>query len=437
LSTILDALRKAQEETGDKRQPPVGEHPAATEAVTPPPARRRFGWPAAVAGILALAFAGGLAFGDRIAALLGSGADEATPPADVQVAAHTDAAPSEPAAPNVKQKSDERPAAPAMRRGKGPKQGQAAAVNEPVAQAPVQGAAPDAAAPAVAPSPYGQLHVFGAGERPAGNKPSNEDRLARLQQLRDKMLKARQDAAARGPQAEAPAAPAQIFVPPSRDAAPAQAAAPKSDAPHLPASAGAVRDAGEPANTAPPTEPAHDAPVEVARADVPPPADAPSRRPEVAAPADAPSERSDAAVPTDPAVGVSVTNAHVEAAEAEVQDPDIPPAHDARAAAVPETPTTVAAIAPQPAPGGAARAAAAPASQQVLRRAPGGAPQVAINILQWSAEPGRRFAFVSVDGGNMTQVREGDHIGGLTIKHIHQQMIEFGFNDSTFLLRAN
>ena len=76
-------------------------------------------------------------------------------------------------------------------------------------------------------------------------------------------------------------------------------------------------------------------------------------------------------------------------------------------------------------------------SPPVLRRSPGGAPQVAINILQWSAEPERRFAFVSVDGGGMTQVREGDRIGGLTVKHIHQQMIEFGFNDATFLLRAN
>ncbi|MBY0273856.1 hypothetical protein K2Z84_00830, partial [Candidatus Binatia bacterium] len=96
---------------------------------------------------------------------------------------------------------------------------------------------------------------------------------------------------------------------------------------------------------------------------------------------------------------------------------------------------------PQPVPAepNAALNAAAPraAAQPVLRHSPGGAPQVAINILQWSAEPARRFAFVSVDGGNMTQVREGDHIGGLTIKHIHQQMIEFGFNDGTFLLRAN
>ena len=104
----------------------------------------------------------------------------------------------------------------------------------------------------------------------------------------------------------------------------------------------------------------------------------------------------------------------------------------------------VAAIPPsEPVPSEPAAAAPAPAApaaagtSPVLRRAPGGAPQVAINILQWSAEPGRRFAFVSVDGGNMTQVREGDRIGGLTIKHIHQQMIEFGFNDSTFLLRAN
>ncbi|MEW6268317.1 MAG: hypothetical protein AB1689_03355, partial [Thermodesulfobacteriota bacterium] len=77
------------------------------------------------------------------------------------------------------------------------------------------------------------------------------------------------------------------------------------------------------------------------------------------------------------------------------------------------------------------------AQPPVLRRPPGGAPQVSINILQWSVEPARRFAFVTVDGGNMRQVREGDRIGGLTVKRIYEQMIEFGFNDSTFMLRAN
>jgi hypothetical protein len=444
LSTILDALRKAQEETGDKRQAPVGEHPAATEAVvTSARARRRVGWPVAVVGILAVAFAGGLAFGDRIAALLGNGAE--APPPDTQVASKSNEVAVAPAA-DVKQKSAEQPAAaPASRRGKRSAEGKAAASNEPVARVQGQGAAPDSgvkgqgaapdAAPAAAPTPYGQLHVFGAQERPAGNKPTNEDRLARLQQLREKMQKARQDATAHDPQEAAPTAPTQIFVPPPRDASPGQAAAAakadavKTDAAHASASREPARGSagGAPAEDHVPPESAaaaaasHDATVEVARAERSPPADAPA-------------DRAAAADPAEPAVGVSVTNAHAEATEPEVQDPEAAAPHEAPAAA-PEPPTTVAALSPpQPAPAAAARPAAA---SPVLRRAPGGAPQVAINILQWSAEPGRRFAFVSVDGGNMTQVREGDHIGGLTIKHIHQQMIEFGFNDSTFLLRAN
>jgi hypothetical protein len=85
----------------------------------------------------------------------------------------------------------------------------------------------------------------------------------------------------------------------------------------------------------------------------------------------------------------------------------------------------------------AVKRAPAPAEPPVLRRPPGGAPQVSINILQWSAEPTRRFAFVTVDGGNVTQIREGDRIGGLTVKRIYEQMIEFGFNDTSFMLRAN
>jgi hypothetical protein len=157
--------------------------------------------------------------------------------------------------------------------------------------------------------------------------------------------------------------------------------------------------------------------VEVARAAEPAPA-------EVAQPAPAAAGA---------AIGVSVSNAQDEATQAEIREADVVEPQPAPAAE-PEPPTTVAAVAPDRAPAAAPATAAVP---PVLRRAPGGAPQVAINILQWSAEPARRFAFVSVDGGNMTQVREGDHIGGLTVKHIHQQMIEFGFNDSTFLLRAN
>lgn len=419
MSTILDALRKAQEDTGGKRQPPVGEHPATTEAMTPAPRRRRrVGWPVAVLAILAVAFAGGLALGDRIVALFGGPAESPSGEAEIQVAAHDEGVPEAAGQPAAVPGSDEEPATaaaptPIVRRGNRAASADGDASRPVFAQTAdslvqKRDAAP-AAAPVPAATPYGQLHVFGAGEAPVKGKPSSEDRLARLQQLREKMQQARQKAAGQGRTAEN-AAPTQIFVPPPRDAAPA-AGEPEVPAPAAPAAG----KADAPAPAAPVAEPV----VEVARAADPAPVD-------VARPA-APGGAA--------AIGVSVSNAHDEAAQDEIRDTDVPEPQQVPAAeANTEPPTVVAAIAPDPAP----QAVPAPAAAQpVLRRAPGGAPQVAINILQWSTEPARRFAFVSVDGGNMTQVREGDHIGGLTIKHIHQQMIEFGFNDSTFLLRAN
>lgn len=413
MSTILDALRKAQEDTGARQQPPVGEHPATETVVPSPRRRRRVGWPVVVLGILAIAFGGGLALGDRIAALFGGSGDAPAPAADARLAARDDAA-APAAAPDVKQQVDAPAASPAVRRGRRPAQGAGDApaprfAPPPAAMGDGKAAAAPAAAPDAAPTPYGRLHVFGAGEQAQPGKQQNDDRMARLQQLREKMLKARQEAGARGAPEEA-SPPAQIFVPPPHDAAPAKGAVAKAVAPAPDANPSGA--AGQ--DAAPAAEPA---PVALARSDSAPVTE-----------------------PAAPAVGVSVSNAHAEAADAEVRDPDIPLPSEPAHAVAPEPPVTVAAIPPPEPAAAAAPAPAAPAAagtSPVLRRAPGGAPQVAINILQWSAEPGRRFAFVSVDGGNMTQVREGDRIGGLTIKHIHQQMIEFGFNDSTFLLRAN
>lgn len=428
MSTILDALRKAQEDTGGKQQPPVGEHPVANEAVAPAPRRRRrVGWPVAVLAILAVAFAGGLALGDRIVALFGGSGDAPPPAQEARLAARDEpASPADPA--DVKQQAAAPAASPVTRRGRRAAQGADDAPPPRFAQTADSVAAGAAGAgerktapgrpesPDAAPTPYGRLHVFGAGEQPSSGKQT-EDRLARLQQLREKMLKARQEAGARDAQHDA-APPTQIFVPPPRDAAApqnagAKAAAPASD---VKPEGAATRDAATEADGAP-VEVAHVAPAPAAAAPAAPPT----------------------AEPAAAAVGVSVSSAHADGAE--MHDPDIPPPAPAEAApaAAPEPPVTVASVPPpEPAPAAGARSASPTAgTMQVLRRAPGGAPQVAINILQWSAEPGRRFAFVSVDGGNMTQVREGDRIGGLTVKHIHQQMIEFGFNDSTFLLRAN
>ena len=73
-----------------------------------------------------------------------------------------------------------------------------------------------------------------------------------------------------------------------------------------------------------------------------------------------------------------------------------------------------------------------------LRRAPGSAPQVRINILQWSSDPARRFVYVSLEGDpSMTQVREGETYQGLEVKRIHPEEVEFGHQGGSFLLSAN
>lgn len=74
---------------------------------------------------------------------------------------------------------------------------------------------------------------------------------------------------------------------------------------------------------------------------------------------------------------------------------------------------------------------------EIRRWSPAGLPQVAIQILQWSRDDARRFAFVSVDGGRATQVREGDELGVLRVTRIYREVIEFGHAGGTFLLSAN
>jgi len=87
--------------------------------------------------------------------------------------------------------------------------------------------------------------------------------------------------------------------------------------------------------------------------------------------------------------------------------------------------------------------AAAPATPpeghglEVRRWVPAGAPAVRIQILQWSRDDARRFAFISVDGGRATRVGEGTVVGPLSIKTIYREMIEIEFAEKSFLLRAN
>ena len=104
------------------------------------------------------------------------------------------------------------------------------------------------------------------------------------------------------------------------------------------------------------------------------------------------------------------------------------PAPVAAAVTVPVAAVAVLPAARQPAPDRLAKA---------LRYPPAGAPNIKIYLLQWSAEPGQRFAFLSFDGGRATQVREGDVVGDLTVLRIYEEMVEFSRGGGDFLLRAN
>ncbi len=108
-------------------------------------------------------------------------------------------------------------------------------------------------------------------------------------------------------------------------------------------------------------------------------------------------------------------------------------------------PAPVAAVAPAPAPAPVPAVAVLPAARQpapdrlakALRYPPAGAPNIKIYLLQWSAEPEQRFAFLSFDGGRATQVREGDVVGDLKVLRIYEEMVEFSRGGGDFLLRAN
>ena len=105
---------------------------------------------------------------------------------------------------------------------------------------------------------------------------------------------------------------------------------------------------------------------------------------------------------------------------------DAMPAPDAMAAPVP-APQNPIATEPEPAP--------APATVIDTGRSPPGAPRVALSFLQWSPDPARRFAFVSVDGAPSQRIREGDTPGGLTVAQITPTGVQFKRDGNLFTIR--
>jgi hypothetical protein len=68
-------------------------------------------------------------------------------------------------------------------------------------------------------------------------------------------------------------------------------------------------------------------------------------------------------------------------------------------------------------------------------RSPPGAPKVALSFLQWSADPAKRFAFISVDGAPSQRVHEGEVAAGMTVAAITQNGVQFKREGQTFMIR--
>ncbi|MCC6764182.1 MAG: hypothetical protein IT293_05915 [Deltaproteobacteria bacterium] len=68
-------------------------------------------------------------------------------------------------------------------------------------------------------------------------------------------------------------------------------------------------------------------------------------------------------------------------------------------------------------------------------RSPPGAPKVALSFLQWSSDPARRFAFISIDGAPTQRVHEGEVAAGLTVAAITPTGVQFKREGTTFVIR--
>jgi len=68
-------------------------------------------------------------------------------------------------------------------------------------------------------------------------------------------------------------------------------------------------------------------------------------------------------------------------------------------------------------------------------RSPPNNPKVTLSFLQWSADPARRFAFISVDGAPSQRIREGEVAGGLTVAAITKTGVQFKRDNTSFMIR--
>jgi hypothetical protein len=117
--------------------------------------------------------------------------------------------------------------------------------------------------------------------------------------------------------------------------------------------------------------------------------------------------------------------------------PAAPPPNAVAALAPP--PPVISAPRPQAAPEAAPEPEAPPAAPPTnvidTGRSPTGAPRVSLTFLQWSSDPDRRFAFVSIDGAPSVRVREGDTASGMSVSQITPTGVQFQREGQSFIIR--
>jgi hypothetical protein len=95
----------------------------------------------------------------------------------------------------------------------------------------------------------------------------------------------------------------------------------------------------------------------------------------------------------------------------------------------PRRAVAIAAPAPPPAP----RSRAAPVVQQVFG-IPLGAPRLRVSFLVYSSAADRRSVVLTIDGGGLTTLREGDESNGISVVQIHPDRVDLRWQGETFTL---
>lgn len=136
-------------------------------------------------------------------------------------------------------------------------------------------------------------------------------------------------------------------------------------------------------------------------------------------------------------------------AGAAVTEPAKKPVAEAARAPARREPQDLAALAPAPAadlevptaedaavePEGEPEPETSPETLVDTGRSPPGAPKVALSFLQWSTDPARRFAFISIDGAPTQRIREGEVAAGLTVAAITPTGVQFKREGTVFVIR--